>query len=179
MISAFGQHQKALLVQKRLAHTGNMLQLHEQHMFDTQTLHFFLTKKSYQEREWRCAIKYHLHVMQKHKSYHCVNQYDYLFAKAMYANITRGPSKKLFTHAEIFTHVENLSLPSNSHIVLYDKEWLFDSWKKRRFNAIDLYQTADILEAIIYKYTLHGKDTKHIEKLLASRYIFIALFTAE
>ncbi len=179
MISAFWQHQKALLVQKRLAQNGNMLQLHEQHSFDADTLHHFLTKKTYQERERRCAIKYHLHIMQKHKSYHCVNHHDYLFAKAMYASVTRTPNKKLYTHGEIFSHIENLSLPSNSHIIVYDKEWIFDSWKRRRFNAVDLYQTADILEATIYKYMLHSKKTTLLEQLLSTRYIFTALLTAE
>ncbi|MBP6086115.1 hypothetical protein KA478_02820, partial [Patescibacteria group bacterium] len=60
----------------------------------------------------------------------------------MYASVTRTPNKKLYTHGEIFSHIENLSLPSNSHIIVYDKEWIFDSWKRRRFNAVDLYQTA-------------------------------------
>jgi len=48
-----------------------------------------------------------------------------------------------------------------------------DSWKKRRFQTIDLYHVADSIEAIIYKYTLQGNNNEALEDFLAKRYIFV------
>lgn len=179
MVSAFSHPPKVLLTQKRLVQQWSMLGIHEQHSFDANMLHTFFTKKSYQEREWFCALKYFTHVQQKHKSYHTLNYYDRLFLQTMLSTNSSAPTKRLFTHQEIFNHIDKLSLPPETHIVLYDKEWLFDSWKKRRYSAIDLYNMADILEWFCYKYKLLGNKHEILDRFLASRYIFTWVFTWE
>ena len=178
-ISWFAQHQKVLLTQKKLAQQGSMLHIHEQHIFDDTLLHHFFTKKVFAEWEWRFAIKYHVHVFHKHKSLHATSTSDYMLLKALKWSTTLAPTKKLFTHAEIFTHIDSLSLSPETQIVLFDKEWLFDSWKKRRFQAIDLYSFAQICESVQYKYELENRNDIYIKKILHSRLIFIWIFTQE
>ena len=171
-ISVFASHAKTLLAQKKLAKNGTLLALHDQIIFDSDVLRSFLMQKTWKEWEWHCATKYFLHAQEKHKSYHCTQRYDYMFVKAMRNTSMRGTTKKLYSHEELFTHISHLTLPSHTHIMLYDKEWLFDSWKKRRYSPVDLYTVADILEAIIYKYTLLDKPTGRITQLLSTWYIF-------
>lgn len=178
-ITGFAHHQKVLLAQKKLAQTWTMLHIHEQHIFDDTLLHEFLTKKSFTEREWRFAIKYHVHVFHKHKSIHAVSAYDHLLLKALRWSTVRTSTKKLFTHAEIFSGIDSLSFSPDTQIVLFDKEWLFDSWKKRRFQSIDLYNFLQTCEAIQYKYNLENHDCSYIEKILHAWYIFIWVFTDE
>lgn len=178
-ISGFAHHQKVLLTQKKLAQQGSMLHIHEQHIFDDNLLHQFFTKKIFTEWEWRFAIKYHVHVFHKHKSLHATSPFDYMLLKALRWSSPITPSKKLFTHAEIFTHIDALSLSPETQIVLFDKEWLFDSWKKWRFQAIDLYIFAQICEAVQYKYELEKRDDSYIKNILFTCYIFIWFFTSE
>jgi len=172
-VSVFASHPKALLAQKKLAKTGTLLALHDQIIFDKEVLQSFFMQKTWKEREWHCATKYLLHANEKHKSYHCTQRYDYLFVKAMRNNSIRDSQKKLYTHEDLFTNIANLSIAGHQHIMIYDKERLFDSWKKWRYSAVDLYGVADILEAIIYKYKLTNKPYDKIEKLLSTRYIFV------
>lgn len=178
-ISWFAQHQKVLLTQKKLAQQWTMLHIHEQHIFDDTLLHHFFTKKIFVEWEWRFAIKYHVHVFHKHKSLHATAATDYMLLKALKWQATLSPTKKLFTHAEIFSHIDTLSLSPETQIVLFDKEWLFDSWKKRRFQAIDLYTFAQICESVQYKYELENRNDTYIKNILNSRLIFIWVFTQE
>jgi hypothetical protein len=130
-------------------------------------------QKSRKERERHCATKYLLHAQEKHKSYHCTQRYDYLFVKAMRSSSSRDSNKKLYTHEELFNNITTLSLPNHANIMLYDKERLFDSWKKWRYNAVDLYTVADILEAIIYKYALMEKSYEKVGQILSTWYIFV------
>lgn len=178
-ISWFAHHQKVLLTQKKLAQQGTMLHIHEQHIFDDTLLHHFFTKKLFTEREWRFAIKYHVHVFHKHKSLHATSWFDYMLLKALRWSTTLAPTKKLFTHAEIFSHIDSLSLSPETQIVLFDKEWLFDSWKKRRFQPIDLYVFAQICESIQYKYELENRNDIYIKQILHTWYIFTWIFTHE
>lgn len=179
MISWFAQHQKVLLAQKRLAQQGIMYHIHEPQTFDTDLLHRFLTQKQFTEAERKFIIKYHVHVDSNHKSFHAINPTEFKILKALLVVNQQRSTRKLYTHADIFTQVSSLSLNPDSHIVLYDKEWLLDSRRKWRFQPVDLYQFADTVESCICKYTLLGKDTIALQKLLSWWYIFVGIFTAE
>lgn len=61
---AFSHHPKVLFAQKKYAKMGIMTPLHEQVVFDMSTLHAFFTKKTYEEWERFCAMKYILHATQ-------------------------------------------------------------------------------------------------------------------
>jgi hypothetical protein len=142
------------LTQKKLAQQGTMLHIHDHHIFDEKLLHQFFTKKTFTEWEWRFAIKYHVHVFHKHKSLHATSAFDYMLLKALKGSISTTSSRKLYTHADIFSGIDNMTISPDTHIVLFDKERLFDSWKKRRFQSIDLYGFVQICEAVQYKYIL-------------------------
>jgi DNA polymerase III epsilon subunit-like protein len=178
-ISCFAQHQKVQLAQKTLASTWLMLPLHEPQIFDKQLLHALFTKKEIEVRERYVIVKYLTHCVNWHKSYHAVNRYDYMILQAFLSSPQHQSERKLYSHWDIFNKLETLSLPADSHIVIYDKEWLIDSRKKRRYNSVDLYRLADSIEAILYKYTLLWEKIDQINTLLSSLYIFIWIFSSE
>jgi hypothetical protein len=150
-----------------------MLHIHEPQIFDTTLLHAFLTKKEFTEWERRFALKYYFHCDSGHKSFHALNQYEHKLLKALLVFNPRQSTKKLYTHGDIFTQVSSLSLNPSTHIVVYDKERVMDSYKKWRFQAVDLYHVGDTLEAIIYKHILQQKDITTLQEFLASWYIFV------
>jgi hypothetical protein len=117
-----------------------MYHIHEPQTFDMDLLHRFFTQKQFTEAERRFIIKYHVHADSNHKSFHAINPTEFKILKALLLVNQQRSTKKLYTHADIFTQVASLSLNPDSHIVLYDKERLLDSRRKWRFQPIDLYQ---------------------------------------
>lgn len=93
--------------------------------------------------------------------------------------MSRTMRKKIFTHYDLFEAVSQGNISRDQTITLFDKEWLFDNWKKRRYKAYDLYSLATLLDAIIYKNTLQEKDTSYLEQLSSSFLIFIGFFSEE
>ncbi len=178
-ISCFAQHQKTQLAQKKLAAKGIMLPLHEPQIFDKTLLHALFTKKEIESWERHVIVKYIVHCIHWHKSYHAVNRYDYMILQACSSLSQYASHRKLFSHNELFNALQTLSLPTDTQIIIYDRERLIDSWKKWRYNSIDLYWLADSIEAILYKHTLLGQKTESLETLLSTLYIFIGLFSSE
>ena len=164
---------KVLLTQKRLAKTGIMTPLHEQVALDSKTLHQFLTKQSYESREWHCAVKYLLHTQENHSSYHTINTHDSVFLQAMRLQVDRAIRKKLYTHQDLFEAVDQWHIPPEQHIIIWDKERLFDNWKRWKYKAYDLFDLATILDAFVYKYTLLWNKTWPLEQLRSAYYIFL------
>lgn len=176
---AFSQHTKALLAQKRLSKIGITTPLHEQIIFDTNMLHHFFTKKQYEERERHCAVKYILHTEEKHSSYHCINRNDTIFVAAMKLHIIRPPRKKLYTHYDLFSCIENNIIDTSQHIVIWDKESVLDSWKKWKYKTHDLYHLADYIDALVYKYTFLWHKISPLQKLQNFIDIFLGIWTWE
>ncbi|MEI7477581.1 MAG: hypothetical protein WCJ81_03545 [bacterium] len=147
--------------------------------FNTELLHALFTKQTYEPRERYCIIKYFLHAKEHHGSYHCVGPNDFRFLRACSLSNSRTTVKKLYTHYDLFTAIEEKNIPTDQTIVLYDKDWLFDSWKKRRHRPYDPYYLVEHLEALEYKYALLKKDTTAITTLLSKLLIFIAIRSSE
>lgn len=173
---AFSHHPKVLLAQKRLAKLWVMTPLHEQIAFDSQTLHHFFTKQSYLLRERYCAIKYILHAQENHSSYQIINNNDTLFTHAMRLQIHRDIRKKIYTHTDLFEAVDQGNIPPEQHIIMRDKERLFDNWKRRKYKWYDLYELATLLDAFVYKYELLWVKTDILAHMRDTYYIFLWIF---
>ncbi len=176
---AFSHHPKALLAQKTYAKFGVLTALYEQTPFDSDLLWRFFTKKSFHAREAFCATKYFLHARENHSTFHVANLTDALFLQACRLPSTRNMRKKIFTHFDLFDAIENGNISRDQTITLFDKEWLFDNRRRRKHKPYDLYTFASLLDAIIYKYTLLGKNILGLEKLSSAFLIFIGFFSEE
>ena len=177
---AFSHHPKVLLAQKKFANFGIPTPLHEQIPLDSTLLHHFFTKQSYDLWERYCAVKYILHTQEKHSSYQLLQYHDNLFINAMRLHIDRTARKKLYTHTDLFEAVAQNNITSDQHIILWDKEWLFDNWKKRRYKPYDLYTIANSLDALVYKYSLlQSKKSDMLQEMYNRFLIFLGIWEGE
>ncbi len=169
----FSHHPKVLLAQKKLAKQGIMTPIYEQVALDSTTLHEFLTKQTYVARERHCAVKYILHSQENHNSFHALNHNDNVFLQAMRLQVDRTIRKKIYTQQDLFEAVAQWHIPHEQHIIMRDKEWLFDNWKRWKYKPYDLYDLATLLDAFVYKYTLLGKKVWPLEQLCNTYHIFL------